>query len=117
MAQSKCPKCDATSFEIMENSPKNSNFKIIFIQCSNCGCVVGTMDYFNLGAKINELEQKVTALNTGVVNVNNALITLDSTINNNDKVIVQNLAVIDNDIKRTETDVINFYNYVKGKLK
>ncbi len=49
MAQSTCPKCENTSFEIAENSPKGSRFKFTFIQCDRCGAVVGVVDYYNVG--------------------------------------------------------------------
>jgi predicted nucleic-acid-binding Zn-ribbon protein len=39
MATSTCIKCSGTSFEVKEQSPKHSNYKIMFIQCSSCGGV------------------------------------------------------------------------------
>ena len=59
MASSTCPKCDQHSFEIKENTPRGSNFKLLFVQCSSCGAVVGVMDYYNIGAKIKEVENKL----------------------------------------------------------
>lgn len=49
MAISTCPKCDNTCFEIVEHSPIGSNFKLMFIQCNQCGAVVGVTDFYNLG--------------------------------------------------------------------
>lgn len=61
MAASKCSKCGAISFEVVEATPKNSTYKLMFVQCSICGAVVGSMSYFDAGylAKRNqeELEQ------------------------------------------------------------
>lgn len=59
MAQSTCPKCGGHSFELVENSPSNSKFKFLFIQCSSCGCVVGTQEYYNIGALIHKLAEKL----------------------------------------------------------
>jgi len=59
MAQSSCPKCGEHSFELKENSPKNSNYKYIFIQCSNCGTVVGTTEFNNIGKLISRLAKEL----------------------------------------------------------
>ena len=59
MATSKCPKCDNTHFEMKENTPKDSNYRLLFVQCSSCGTVVGVMDYYNIGAKIREIEEEL----------------------------------------------------------
>lgn len=59
MALSLCPKCENHSFEMVEVEPGNWRFKIMFVQCTSCGTVVGTMDYFNLSTLIHELKEKV----------------------------------------------------------
>ncbi len=59
MARSTCPKCDNTTFEMVENSPRRSKYKLEFIQCAACGAVVGVMDYLNIGAKLEEMEKKI----------------------------------------------------------
>lgn len=64
MAYSKYPKCDSTSFEVKENSPRHSNFKLLFVQCSSCGTVVGTMDYYNIGARLSEIEKKINNISS-----------------------------------------------------
>lgn len=94
MAYSKCPKCDSTRFEVKENSPAHSNFKLLFVQCSSCGAVVGTMDYFNIGARLSELEKKVDELKSSTYS--------SSSVNTN-------LDVINNNIAR-------LFNYMKSKF-
>jgi hypothetical protein len=59
MATSTCPKCDSTTFEAKEYSPRGSNFKYQFIQCASCGAVVGVMDYFNIGGMLQTLAEKL----------------------------------------------------------
>jgi hypothetical protein len=59
MAQPMCPKCERKIFEIKELSPKNSKWKYNFVQCATCGCVVGVVDYYNLGALIHRLASKM----------------------------------------------------------
>lgn len=41
MANSRCPRCPGTSFEIVEARINGAKSKYFFIQCSHCGCVVG----------------------------------------------------------------------------
>lgn len=59
MAISKCPKCDSTFFEIKEAEPRNSSFKIMFIQCSSCGAVVGVTDYYNTSTLLVKIAKKL----------------------------------------------------------
>lgn len=48
MATSSCPKCTSKCFEIKEAEPQNSRYKVLFVQCSSCGAVVGVLDYHNV---------------------------------------------------------------------
>jgi hypothetical protein len=57
MAVSACPKCESPVFELKTVEPKGSAYKLSFVQCASCGAVVGVMDYFNIGAKIEEQNQ------------------------------------------------------------
>jgi hypothetical protein len=59
MASSTCVKCGSTRFEIKENSPTGSRFKVMFVQCIACGGVVGIMDYYNIGQLIKDLAKKL----------------------------------------------------------
>ncbi|MDP2162479.1 MAG: hypothetical protein Q8K02_18505 [Flavobacterium sp.] len=77
-----------------ENSPSHSNFIIQFVQCSSCGTVVGTMDYFNIGARLSEIEKKIDYIKSSSYGSSS----IDS-----------NLDVINNNIAR-------LFNYVKSKL-
>jgi transcription elongation factor Elf1 len=57
MANSTCPKCNSHSFEVqVKQDIKGSQFPITFIQCSNCGCVVGTLDYYPLTFLIKKID-------------------------------------------------------------
>jgi hypothetical protein len=59
MAVSTCVKCGNTVFEVVEKSPKGSNFKLMFVQCSMCGGAVGVTDFFNIGEMLRELGKKL----------------------------------------------------------
>lgn len=61
MAMSSCPKCSNHSFEMKENTPKDSAFKLLFVQCASCGTVVGVQEYFNVSSLIYKLAKKLGA--------------------------------------------------------
>jgi hypothetical protein len=42
-----------------ENLPKDSPYKIMMIQCSECGCVVGVSDYLNVPVILELLAKKL----------------------------------------------------------
>lgn len=49
MAISRCSSCGNSGFEMKEQVPKYSAFRLLFVQCSSCGAVVGAMDFLNIG--------------------------------------------------------------------
>lgn len=59
MTQASCPKCGNHYFELVENEPMDSNFKYFFIQCSECGTVVGVTEFFNAGYLLKEQEKSI----------------------------------------------------------
>lgn len=59
MAQSTCPKCESHSFEVVNVTPDNSRFTLMFVQCAECGAVVGTMDLRNIGEMISQLPDQL----------------------------------------------------------
>lgn len=59
MATPSCPKCSYTLFETTIVSPRKSNYKLQFIHCASCGCVVGTQEYYNIGAVLQTFAKKL----------------------------------------------------------
>lgn len=45
MALSKCPTCDSHLFEMVRKEPMGSDSELRFVQCAQCGAVVGTLEY------------------------------------------------------------------------
>ena len=70
MAMSSCPKCGNHLFEVQTTTPSQSNYKLLYVQCSSCGAVIGVMDYYNIGARIDKqdaaLKKIARALNISV---------------------------------------------------
>lgn len=59
MPMSTCIKCGGHTFEVVEAKPNNSDFTLMFVQCSSCGGVVGVMDYLNIGYFVEKIAKKL----------------------------------------------------------
>lgn len=59
MAKSTCVKCGGTEFELVETTPKKSHFVFSFVQCAQCGGVVGVMDFYNIGNVLKQIGEKL----------------------------------------------------------
>lgn len=66
---STCPKCATSYFELKEAEPRNSEYKIIFVQCSSCGAVVGTMPYFDAGVISKDNQKQIKSLHDKIDNL------------------------------------------------
>lgn len=70
METSRCIKCNSSGFEMVEKSDiAHSKFKIMFIQCSGCGSVVGTMEYHHIGSKLKEIEDRLKSVESYAANI------------------------------------------------
>jgi uncharacterized Zn finger protein len=56
---STCPACKKTSFEVVMEEPKGSNYKLLFTRCSACGAVVGVTEFYNIGTLLEKLAKKL----------------------------------------------------------
>ena len=59
MANSTCPKCASTRFEMKEHKPAGSKFPIMFVQCANCGAVVGITDFHNVPLLLERMARQI----------------------------------------------------------
>jgi predicted nucleic-acid-binding Zn-ribbon protein len=59
MAQTICPKCGGTIFELATISPRAANFKFRVIQCVSCGTPIPTTEYLNLGDLLQEVIERL----------------------------------------------------------
>ncbi|OGU66046.1 MAG: hypothetical protein A2499_15800 [Stygiobacter sp. RIFOXYC12_FULL_38_8] len=76
MASSKCPSCGNYTFELKENEPRNSNYKMFFIQCTSCGSVISATDYYSAGVLLKEQEEKINRIENAL----NVLISLNESL-------------------------------------
>ena len=77
---STCAKCDGHLFELSQQEPAGSKFKIQFVQCSKCGSPIGAMEYFNSGAKLENLEKQVIQLGGRLNDIQNALTNIQNSL-------------------------------------
>ena len=59
MATSTCIKCGSHSFEAVEIRPNGSINMLMFVQCSECGGVVGVVDYYNIDNTLRNMEKRL----------------------------------------------------------
>lgn len=65
MAQSICPKCGSPRFEGVEKNVIGLRYRVSFIQCADCGCVVGVL---NTQALTNQIIETAKQLAQVVIN-------------------------------------------------
>lgn len=58
MAQSKCAVCGSNQFEVVHaHNLKGSERSVLFVQCSDCGAVVGALDMVNVSVQVNNVKE------------------------------------------------------------
>jgi hypothetical protein len=62
MSKSKCAKCENTTFEMVENTPEGSKFQVTFIQCAQCGTVIGVQPYENIPALLHFMKDMLVEM-------------------------------------------------------
>jgi predicted RNA-binding Zn-ribbon protein involved in translation (DUF1610 family) len=55
MANTSCPKCGVTSFEVATISPRGTKFKKSVVQCASCGSPIAAGDFVNLGSQMESV--------------------------------------------------------------
>ena len=67
MAQSKCPGCGATRFEMVHaNNLEGAGRSVLFVQCAECGIVVGVLDFVNFGVQAAKFKDDVDRVVEGI---------------------------------------------------
>jgi hypothetical protein len=69
VATSKCPSCKGTYFEAKEKSVSNYDYKLAFIQCSNCGFVAGVLPALDTGVLAKQNQALLVGLKGQLVNL------------------------------------------------
>lgn len=53
----KCPKCEKTSFEMVEGAPTNSTYKYFYIRCSSCKTFLSVVEYLPFAERVEIIGQ------------------------------------------------------------
>jgi len=69
MANTACPKCKGSHFEVVLNTPSGSNFSLVFVQCAKCGVPIGVTNYHYSGALLKEQELAIERLGERVTDL------------------------------------------------
>lgn len=57
MAQSCCMKCGGSKFEVVHaNNLEGTTRAVLFVQCTDCGSVVGVLDFLNFSVKAERVK-------------------------------------------------------------
>ena len=59
MIQSRCVKCDGSHFEVVHANLEGSTRPILFVQCADCGAVVGVLDFLNISVKAERVKNNL----------------------------------------------------------
>lgn len=62
MATSQCPKCESTSFELINQQPSGTYFEFSFIQCAGCATPVGVVESRNIGTLLHDQKLEIASL-------------------------------------------------------
>lgn len=58
-SHTKCSKCGHTSFELVEDAPTKSSYKMWYLRCSSCNTFLQALDYYNVNAQLGEIKKKL----------------------------------------------------------
>jgi len=52
---SKCPKCEQTGFELVEDTPYKSEYKMWYLRCMSCKTLVTALEYYDINSRLEKL--------------------------------------------------------------
>jgi phage FluMu protein Com len=58
----KCPKCEKTDFELVEDFPTKAAFKMYYIRCSSCSTFLQALPYNDTNALIDKLQADINKI-------------------------------------------------------
>lgn len=56
---SKCPKCEKTTFEVVQETPIDSKYNLMFIRCSSCKTVISVLESHNINSTLYKIAKKL----------------------------------------------------------
>jgi uncharacterized Zn finger protein len=63
MVQSRCVKCGSNKFEVVHaNNLEGTTRAVLFVQCTECGSVVGVLDFLNISVKTARVKNDIVTM-------------------------------------------------------
>lgn len=59
MAESNCPRCGERRFEMVHAQIEGTSRSVLFVQCAECGAVVGALDFVNFGLQATSMRENI----------------------------------------------------------
>jgi hypothetical protein len=75
-----CSKCGNSYFELADQVPSGSNYKLKFVQCSSCNATAGVMDFYNLGQMLKEQQELLEEINSRLSSLEETVAGIDKFI-------------------------------------
>ncbi len=68
----KCPKCEKSGFELVEDFPYGSAWKHMYIRCSNCKTFLQALPFSNTNVLVERLQEDIKKIKAkiGIVDFN-----------------------------------------------
>jgi hypothetical protein len=60
----KCPKCNKSDFELAEDTPTHSKYKMFYIRCSDCKTFLQAIPYIDTTLTLSILEADINKIKT-----------------------------------------------------
>lgn len=68
MAQSRCMKCGGSKFEAVHaNNLEGTTRAVLFVQCTECGSVIGVIDFLNISVKAEHIKNDLRTMMENLV--------------------------------------------------
>lgn len=68
MAQSRCMKCGGSKFEVVHaNNLEGTTRAVLFVQCTECGSVIGVLDFLNISVKAEHVKNDLRTMMENLV--------------------------------------------------
>jgi transcriptional regulator NrdR family protein len=58
-SHTKCPKCEHTHFEFVDDNPTNSSYVLYYLRCSSCKTFLSSFEYLNINTQIEGLKKLI----------------------------------------------------------
>lgn len=55
----RCPKCEKTSFEVVDDAPSESTYRYSYLRCSSCKTFLAAFDFDPVGAIVAVIKADV----------------------------------------------------------